>query len=297
VTLNARPTGVHTSKETSFTRWSADTRRLALAFAISVALHGVVASFLHPPRAAPSEKEIVVTHVVTIEHRPRPTPPPAPKPTPQPVHPRHLAVIAPTHVAVATPGSAAPHHHIARKAQAAPRVRTQHHSKPNPVHIVMGGQGAGAGTGKAPVGGAGPGGEGTGQGGTGSGTGAAASDEPCGYVEFVDIGGLSEYDKRTGGFSVSIRMIVHFPDGHTEDVVLDYPWHYPDEAANPWSQQNVGNPNFLVPFQWPPPAKAPTEPPLVQFVMQHTTKEGYTKLKDCPANPAVSPAPTTQPSP
>ena len=157
----------------------------------------------------------------------------------------------------------------------------------------MGGQGAGANTGSAPVGGAGPGGTGGGQGGAGSGTGAAASDEPCGYVEFVDIGGLFAIDKQRGGLLVNIRMIVHFADGHAEDVSLDYPWYYPDEAANPWSDQNVKDANFPVTFQWPPAEKTPHEPPLVQYVMAHTTPAGYTKLKDCPA--AATASPTAQP--
>lgn len=260
-------------------------RRLALAFAISVGLHGILAA-LWPPRrlALPPEKTtVVISHVVTIERRPKPTPrPPA-------VHPRHVVAIAPAHAAVATPGRAAPRRRVARRAQAPPRVRTQHHSVPNAVRIVMGGQGAGANLGKAPVGGAGPGGAGSGQGDTGRGTGEAASDEPCGYVEFVDIEGLFAIDKQRGGFLVNIRMIVHFPDQHTEDVALDYPWYYPDEADNPWSEQNVKNADFPVTFQWPPAARAPNEPALVRYVMQHTTRSGYTKLKDCPIGPTASP--------
>jgi len=276
-------------------------RRLALAFAISLALHAAVVAFLHPARvAAPPQREVVVvTHLITIAHRPKPTPRPIPKttPTPQPVRRHPAAVIAPAHVAVATPGHAAPPQRAKRRGQAAPRVQTRYHSTPSPVPVVMGGQGAGAGTGAAPRGGVGPGGAGAGTGASGTGSGAAAAEEPCGFVEFVDVGGLNEFDPRTGGYVVRIRMIVHFPDRHAEDVVLDYPWYYPDEASDPWSPQNTENPNFPVTFQWPPAAKAPLEPPLVQFVMQHTTREGYTKLRDCPGNSGASAAPAARPSP
>lgn len=270
-------------------RWKTGARRLALAFAISIVLHGIIAAFVRPSRlSAPPQREIVVvTHLITIQHRP----PPTLKPTPLPVHPRHITVIAPAHLAVATPGKAAPHHHITRKAQAAPRVKTRHHAQRTPVPVVMGGQGAGAGTGKAPVGGNGPGGAGTGQGDAGTGSGAAASAEPCGFIEFTDIGGLSRYDQSTGGYWVDIRMTVHFPDDRSAEVVLDYPWYYPSQAVNPWSDQNVENPDFPVTFQWPPAARAPYEPPLVQYVMQHTTAGGYTKLKDCPGAPTGSPSP------
>ncbi len=288
---NARAPKVHATEGTPSRRWSVGARRLAAAFAISVLLHGILAALWHPRHLSlqPEKATVVVSHVVTIEHRPKPTPRP---PT---VHPRHTTVIAPAHVAVATPGHSAPHRRVARRAQAPPRVRTLHHARPNPVRIVMGGQGAGAKTGKAPVGGAGAGGAGTGQGDTGSGSGAAASDEPCGYVEFVDIGGLFAIDKQRGGLLINIRMIVHFPDGHTEDVALDYPWYYPDQAANPWSDQNVKNQDFPVTFQWPPATKASGEPPLVKYVMQHTTRAGYTKLKDCPGEPSVSASPSAQP--
>jgi hypothetical protein len=35
-------------------------------------------------------------------------------------------------------------------------------------------------------------------------------------------------------------------------------------------------------FQWPPADKRATEPPLVQYVMQHSAQPGITLLKDCP---------------
>ncbi|TAM60886.1 hypothetical protein EPN52_03975 [bacterium] len=265
-------------------RWGPDAQRLAAAIAISLALHVLLAASWHPRQTTlePERTTVIIAQVVTIEHRPKPTPTPA-------ARPRHAAVIAPAHVATAKPGRAAPRHHVKRAAQPPPRVRTRYHSTRKPAPIVMGGQGAGATTGKAVAGGAGPGGSGVGQGNSGAGAGAAAANEPCGYVEFVDIGGLFRVDKQRGGLLVNIRMLVHFPDGHTESVDLDYPWHYADDAANPWSEENLKNPDFPVPFQWPPASRASAQPALVRYVMLHTTAEGYTKLKDCPAEPSAGP--------
>jgi hypothetical protein len=80
-----------------------------------------------------------------------------------------------------------------------------------------------------------------------------------------------------------IAMTVHFPDGSQQSVDLDYPWYYPDAQADPWSDYNEkNNPNAPTPFIFPPPDKASTEPPLVQYVMKHTTAEGLTTLRDCP---------------
>lgn len=131
-------------------------------------------------------------------------------------------------------------------------------------------------------------GSGAGSGIRGDGTGAADGDEPCGLVTFSDPHG-SHYDPRTHGFYVDIRMSVHFADGSAQSMVLDYPWYYPSEAANPWSDQNLKDPGFPTRFQPPPVEKAATEPPLVHYVAQHSTADGMTLLRDCPS-PAASPA-------
>jgi hypothetical protein len=122
----------------------------------------------------------------------------------------------------------------------------------------------------------------------GNGTDATNGDEPCGFVTFSDPHG-SHYDTRTHGFWVDIRMSVHFADGSSQSMVLDYPWYYPSEADNPWSDQNLRDPNFPTRFQPPPVDKAGGEPPLVQYVVAHSTPEGMTLLKDCP-QPSPSPA-------
>ena len=145
------------------------------------------------------------------------------------------------------------------------------HAKPV-WDIPAGGQGASAGNRS----GAGSAGNGI------SGNGAAGGGEPCGFVEFSDPHG-SRFDSRTHGFWVDIRLSVHFPDGRAESLLLDYPWYYASEASNPWSDQNLNDPNFPTTFQSPPPDKLANEPPLVRYVIAHTGPGGYTLLKDCPA--------------
>ncbi len=76
-------------------------------------------------------------------------------------------------------------------------------------------------------------GSGSGAGAQGNGGDAASGTEPCGFVTFSDPHG-SEYDARSRGFYVNIRMSVHFADGSSQTLILDYPWYYPDEASNPW---------------------------------------------------------------
>jgi hypothetical protein len=125
-------------------------------------------------------------------------------------------------------------------------------------------------------------GSGSGSGTTGTGSGAATGSEPCGFVEFSDPHG-SAFDARTRGFYVDIRMRVHFADGTSQSLVLDYPWYYSSEAANPWSDRNLRDPSFPTRFQPPPPTKLGDEPELVRYVIGHSTADGMTLLKDCPS--------------
>lgn len=78
-------------------------------------------------------------------------------------------------------------------------------------------------------------------------------------------------------------MSVRFADGTAQSMILDYSWYYPSEDANPWSDRNLRDPDFPTRFQQPPPGKAAGEPPLVQYVMAHSTADGLTLLRDCPA--------------
>jgi hypothetical protein len=171
---------------------------------------------------------------------------------------------------------------IHRIAAARPKPPEVSHARPV-WDLPAGAQGAGAGN-KTGAGSVGNGVAGNGAGDAGSGNGAAGGNEPCGFVDFSDPHG-SRFDSRTGGFWVDIRLSVHFPDGHSESLLLDYPWYYASEASNPWSNQNLNDPNFPTTFQVPPADKAANEPPLVQYVIAHTGPGGYTLLKDCPTAP------------
>jgi hypothetical protein len=139
-----------------------------------------------------------------------------------------------------------------------------------------------------PLAGNGAAGASNGSGSQGTGNGATSRDEPCGFVTFSDPHG-SQYDPRTHGFWVDIRMSVHFADGTAQSMILDYPWYYTSEAANPWSDQNVKDPSFPTRFQPPPAGKIASEPPLVQYVVAHSTEDGLTLLRDCP-QPSATPA-------
>lgn len=261
-------------------------RRLLVAFALAIAIHELMAGVFPGRRQVipPPKETITIAKMVRIEHRPSPTPRPTPRPTPKPtpVPVVHTKVIAETHVKprVINPGSPSQHQKIKRIASARPQVHTQYHSKPATIHVPTGGHGAGTSrTAKAETGGIGPGGTGTGESGTGTGSGGAPeAHEPCGYVEFEP----SESpitDKNTGRIWEHIAMTVHFPDGTKQDVELNYTWYYPSRADDPFMP---GNDNVPATFQFPPADQREGEPPLVQYVITHTTQDGFTTLRDCP---------------
>jgi hypothetical protein len=252
-----------------------DTRRMLVAFAIAVALHEIVAGLIPPSRqAAPPEREIV-TRVTVARVLVRPTPTPLPPPTPHPVIPRTHHVAALEVVAVAASNGASARKEIVHRVGAArPRPPRVQHAKPI-WDIPLGGQGAGAGKATG-AGSLGSGGSGTGAAGNGNGSGGEAGTQPCGFVTFMDPHG-ARYDSQTHGFWVDVQMSVHFPDGHNASVMLDYPWYYPNSAANPFENEQVP-----MLFQWPPADKTAGEPDLVQYVMQHSAQPGITLLKDCP---------------
>lgn len=257
---------------------------MVLAIAVAFAVIEIVTILIpkHSYSIATQPKEtITVAKLTRIQHRAVPTP--KPKPTPKPVV--HTKVIAETHAkpAVVNPGNPSRRQRIKRISQAAPTVRTQHHSKPV-EHIATGAQGAGASKSAKPLtGSVGTGGSGTGQSGQGQGTGGAPlAHEPCGYVDFIATGNPT-VDRSTGRVWEYIQMIVHFPDGSEQSVDLDYPWYYSSDQEDPWSDYNEKlHPNAPVPFQFPPPSQASGEGPLVQYVVKHTTADGYTLLRPCP---------------
>jgi len=227
------------------------------------------------PATAPPQREIVtraqVLRVVIPAVKPAPRPQPTVAlsrvPTPPPNRVRKLAN--------ALAGRAGSRHDPAARLRQAPAQRYG----AKPVWDVGGrsttGQLAAAQTGSAI-------GSGSGSGTQGTGSGATTGAEPCGFVEFSDPHG-SSFDARTRGFYVDIRMRVHFADGTSQSLVLDYPWYYASEAANPWSDQNQRDPNFPTRFQPPPQSKLGNEPELVRYVIDHSTADGMTLLHDCPS--------------
>jgi len=246
---------------------------LAVAFAISLALHEIVAGVV-PKRlaVAPPQPEVVtrvaIVHVavrtvatphlriVRIVYRPPP----------------HLTA----HRAAARIRSGA---HVSSGSQR-PRPKSLPHRSLQSKPIWDVGKGIAASANGAGAGAAGSGAAAEGE----RGNDAATGDEPCGFVTFSDPHG-SQFDPRTRGFRVDIRMSVHFASGSTQSVILDYPWYYVSEAANPWSDANLKDPSFPTRFQTPPPEKLGGEPELVRYVIEHSTPDGMTLLKGCPTEP------------
>jgi hypothetical protein len=227
----------------------------------------------------------VVTHVTVARIAAAPAPTPRPPPARVISHSRTLAPTETQVVRHTTTGAQARTEIVHRVGAARPKPPEFSHAKPI-WDIPVGAQGAGAGN-RSGAGSIGNGTAGNGAGNGGNGNGAAAGNEPCGFVEFSNPHG-SRFDPRTRGFWVDIRISVHFPDGHAESLLLDYPWYYPSEASNPWSDRNLSDPNFLPAFQLPPPEKRPSEPALVQYVITHSSQEGITLLRDCPSpSPSV----------
>ena len=237
---------------------------MLVAFAISIAVHETVAGTIPPAQVATQRETVTSARVVhvTVYATPRPPAPPAPRPivTPRPVPARTRSLTAPVvHVA------AHPHYraHIVRAAHMEANAR--------PVWDTA--------VGVSPTGAVTVADGGTGS--RGNDSTATSREPPCGFVTFSDPHG-SRFDAQTRGFWVDIRMSVHFADGSSQSVLLDYPWYYASEAANPWSDQNLKDPNFPTRFQPPPAAKMSGEPPLVQYVLTHSTRDGMTLLANCP---------------
>ncbi len=154
------------------------------------------------------------------------------------------------------------------------------HTSPTPEPIVpTPGEGAGAGAG------AGAGSLGNGTSGTGSGNagrGAGGGGAPCGAVDF-SARGPATFNAKTGFYErTNVMAIVHYADGSSETVALDWTWRFRSEDVDPF------NPNADVPmfFQPPPPAQRANEPPAVQYIIKNSNAHGGTKLNaDCPNIP------------
>ncbi len=252
-----------------------------MAVAISLALHEILAGLLPASRTPLAMREIVTqVRPMRIAVRVmRPSPAPTARPLPERIVPV-TALVRPRALEGRAGGPA-------RRAPAVRAVAFARAPEAKPVwDVAANGSAAGTGAASNAVAGSGAG-AGTATAGSGRGNAAASGNPPCGFVTFSDPHG-SQYDAGTRGFWVDIRMSVHFADGSSQSLLLDYPWYYSSEAANPWSDRNVADPNFPVRFQPPPTAKLADEPPLVQYVVRHSTADGMTLLSDCPGAPANS---------
>lgn len=249
------------------------TRRLLAATIVALALHGAFAALVPAQGPNPGSESVAPITLARIERRPNPTPSPTPAAAPA-IRAQPASSSPPTDVHVL-------HAPAPRPGSLRPIVRSTSHARLE-SDAPSGGSGAGSGP-QSGIGGGGTSGSGGDRGGNGAG-GA----QPCGFVTFSDPEG-SRYDAATGGFYVTIAMTVHYSNGGTASIALDYQWYYPSEAANPWSRRNRDDPNFPTTFQQPPPEKRDAEPGLVRYVMEHTSADGYTLLKECPS-PSPSPS-------
>lgn len=242
--------------------------------------------------ASDSNTQEVVEHVTIarVQHRPKPTPTPTPTPAPTPrprvvTHAKVVPVPSKAKVVVPAPEGKSAHKEQIKRMGAA-RPKPPHiHAKPIWDMVPTGGQGAGAGK-VAGAGSVGNSGNGTGAGNEGNGAGGGGA--PCGAVDFI-AHGEAFYNPATGFYERSnIDAIVHFDDGSSQTVPLDWTWRFKSEDLDPF--HNSDAPTF---FQFPPKDKRPNEPPLVQYIMQHSSARGSTTLRsdNCPNIPPPSPGP------
>src|SRR5580704_14066136 len=227
------------------------TRRLLLAIAISIALHEVFAGLVPAGLTRTTAGREIVTRaqIMRVAVRARPAPTPRPVAVVVQLHPIESAT--PRSIQ-APPGKAAPH--VTRSATSV-RVASTERSDSKPVWDAVA---AGTRTGALAVANGKAGAPSFGSVQNGDGEAAPSGNAPCGFVTFSD------------------------PHGSQQSLILDYPWYYPSEATNPWSDQNLKDPNFPTRFQPPPPEKSAAEPQLVKYVIAHSTPEGLTLLRDCP---------------
>jgi hypothetical protein len=260
-----------------------------VALACSIALHeiaaGLIPTFLRP---LPDQKE-VVERVAIIRVSAKATPTPTPRPTPPPPHAVSVLRnnVTPTLAPVVPKpeGKSARKEAIKHAGAARPKPPKVHYHTIPIWDVPTGGQGAGAGR----IAGAGSLGNGTNGTGTGNeGTGAGGGGAPCGAVDF-ETNGDATYNDQTREYDRKVKAIVHYADGSSETVALDWTWHYKTKMDDPFA--NAAQPEVL--FQFPPPALRASEPPPVQYIMQYSRESGTTKLRDdCPNIP---PPPTPGP--
>lgn len=261
-------------------------RRLAIAFAVAVALHEIAAGFFHA-RAPEAADEPAQLQIITIAIRtPAPTPIPTIRPTPAPI----VTFDARASLAQAAPAAALPvrKHRGGRAASRVVHVTPPHtiHATPQALALASapaegvanGGSGSGAGPGTSGDSGLG----GAAGGVSGNGTGNGAGVKPCGEVWLDPIPGTLVLN-RDGSRTVRIHIEVTLSDGSTAGDDLGWRFVYRREADDPFSKvgERAGTPALL---QLPPRGYdlAGRQNPATVFAVQHTDAQGFTDLEDCP---------------
>jgi hypothetical protein len=256
---------------------SANLRRLAIAFACSIAIHEVAAALIpHPSSQAPEREIVTNVTIARVEQRARPTPLPTPTPTPPPVREIvHAALTSGAHAHVE------PIKHVGARRASPPKSKL---ATPDVAPVPTGGQGAGAQNGTNTGSTSAEEGTGNGTGTTGSGNGAKL----CGAVDFQSRG-RAAYDPSSGTYSRSnVVATVYYADGSSENIDLDWTWSWKSEDDDPFS-----NDDAPMLFQFPPADRIASEPAAVQYIITHTTTTGHTVLTDrCPNIPPPPPTPT-----
>ena len=240
---------------------------------------GLIPPFLKP---LPDQKEVVErVDIIRVSTKPTPTPTPEPTPTPPP----HIVSVSKNNVVptlapvIPKPvGKSARKEAIKHAGSARPKPPKVHYHTIPIWDVPTGGQGAGAGR----VAGAGSLGNGTSGTGTGNeGNGAGGGGAPCGAVDFFSPGDAM-YDEATNTYDRNnVKAIVHYADGSSQTIDLDWTWHFKSEDQDPF--RNNSAPML---FQFPPPSQRASEPDPVQYIMRYSRETGTTKLhEDCPNIP------------
>lgn len=254
-------------------------RRFAAAFAIAVVLVTAMLAVVRP--TVPTAREVVLPVQVVFERPVRAVPRPTPRPRPQaavvrtpPAPAARPRTVARAPVAHRAPAVVVPPRAPAVVAVAAGPVET------NAPAAIGTDPGTDAGTSAGITGGEAAG-TGASAGGSGAADEGATVDRPCGSVEFVPVAPARRV--RDTAYEM-IRAIVHYRDGREATGTFPYPWVYPDgERSDPWSQVNLLFARHApVAAQLPPPGSDPAGfPPLIRFVLDHTTPQGRTVLESC----------------
>jgi hypothetical protein len=278
---------------------------MLLAFSLAIAIHEIAigaGGFLrmkepetHPVPAATivleTQRPIRVA-IATPAPKPSPTTTPTPPPRATPAVRRVIA--APRATAMAKIHSGGSH--------GGPKLivhlpKTVHHKETLPIwwaamhgSKVVANTGTGASPTPGPAAGSGTGtGKGSGAGsetgsggGTGgNGSGVASADAPCGTPMFYGL--RAKYNTKDGSFNEDVRVQLQLGNGEKLEGDFHYPWHYPNEAQNPFSPRSEIPQGDPIPAQLPPPGFDVSKEPLaVQLTLKYTTPNGTTRFAPCP---------------